>query len=120
MRIVELDRNLVGKRAPIVVAASKPAYNIGQRARDEKVLLHEPQSLAQAGRIVGIEHPRQCFGRELLRERAHEIAVAEFLKVKVVRRGGAPQSKGFDGSAAISNYRKVARDAEQPGRLPNL
>ena len=93
MRIVELDRDLVGKRAPIGVAASKPSHDIGKRACDKKILLHEPQPLPPAGRIVGIQHSRQRFGGQLLRERANEIAVAEFLKVKVIRRGGDPQAK---------------------------
>ena len=93
MRIVELDRDFVGKRAPIGVAASKPSHDIGKRAGDEKILLHEPQPLPQAGRIVGIQHSRQRFGGQLFRERADEIAVAEFLKVKIIRRSGSPQSK---------------------------
>ena len=93
MRIVELNRNFVGKRAPIGVAASKPSYNIGKRACNEKILLHEPQSLPQACRIVWIQHSRQRFGGQLLRKRTDEIAVAEFLEVKVIRRGGGPESK---------------------------
>jgi len=93
MRIVELDRDFVGKSAPISVAASKPSYNIGKRARDQKVLLHEAQPLAQACRIVRIQYSCQRFGGELLRKRANEIAVAEFLKIKVIRRSGGPQSK---------------------------
>ena len=93
MRIVELDRDLVGKRAPVGVAAPEAPHDIGQRAGDEEILLHKAQPLPQAGRIVGIQHARQRFGGQLLRKRAHEIAVAEFLKVKVVRRGGGPQPK---------------------------
>ncbi len=93
MRIVELDCGLVGQRVPIGVAAPEASDDIGQRACDEKVLLHESQSLSPAGRIVGIQHSRQSLGGQLLCERAHEIALAEFLKVKVIRRGGSPQAK---------------------------
>ena len=42
MRVVKLNRDLVGKRAPIGVAAPESSYDIGERACDEKVLLHEP------------------------------------------------------------------------------
>ena len=54
-----LDRRTLGKQAPLRVAASESPDEIGQRAGDQKVLLHEPQLLATRRRIVGIEDPRQ-------------------------------------------------------------
>ena len=90
MRIVELDRYLVGKRAPIGVAASKASHDISKRACDKKILLHEPQPLTQACRIIGIQNSRERFGGQFLRQRAYEIAVAEFLEIKVIRRSGHP------------------------------
>ena len=41
MRIVELDGDFFRKRAPIGVALPEAAHEIGQRAGDEKILLHE-------------------------------------------------------------------------------
>src|SRR5208337_2836552 len=52
MRVVELDCDLVGERGPTGVAASKRSYDIGKRTGDEKVLLYEPQALAQARRVI--------------------------------------------------------------------
>src|SRR5260370_9009071 len=104
MCMVEVDRNLVGKGAPIGVAATKPPYDIGQRACDKKILLNEPQPLPQACRIAGIQHSRQRVGGQLLRQCAAEIAVAEFLEVTVIRRPCGPQWKETDGSPAIPHY----------------
>ena len=67
-----------GKRAPIVVVAAEAAHEIGQRAGDEEVFLHEAQRLAHAGGIVGIEHAGDRLGSQRLRQCADEIAAAEF------------------------------------------
>jgi hypothetical protein len=40
--VVELDGDLLGKRAPVGVAPAESPDQIRQRASDEKVLLHEP------------------------------------------------------------------------------
>ena len=93
MCIVELDRDFLGKRAPIGVIATKASHDISKRAGDKKILLNEPQALPQARGVVRIKHSGQRLGGKLLCQRAHEITVAEFLKVEVVRRGGGPQSK---------------------------
>ena len=47
---------LSGSGVPIVVGAAETAHDVGQRAGDEEILLHEAQALAHAGGIVGIEH----------------------------------------------------------------
>jgi hypothetical protein len=46
MCIVHLNRDFVRKQTPIQVATLESPNCIGQRARYEKVLLHEPQALA--------------------------------------------------------------------------
>ena len=45
MRVVELDRRLVGKCAPVGVGTAEAPDEIGERACDEEILLHEAQSL---------------------------------------------------------------------------
>ena len=45
VRIVELDGDFLGKRAPVGVALPEAPHEIGQRAGDEKILLHKTQSL---------------------------------------------------------------------------
>ena len=70
VRVVELDGDFLGKRAPVGVAAPEAAHEIGQRAGDQEILLQEPQPLASCCGVVGIQHARQRFGRERLGQRA--------------------------------------------------
>ncbi len=94
MGIVELNGNFIGKRVPIV-ADAEAAYQIGERTGDEEIFLHEAQRLASACGIVGIEDAGDGFGRQGLRESAHEIATAEFLKVKVIRARPRPTGEEY-------------------------
>ena len=114
MRVVELDGDLLGKRVPIGVAAPEAPHQIGQRAGDQKILLHEAQSLPHARRVVGIEHPREGFGRERLGHRADEIAVAELLEIEVIGRRRGPEPQRVDGLAAVADDGPIERDADQP------
>ena len=74
VRVVELDGDLLGQRAPVGVAAPEAPHEVGQRAGDEEILLHEAQALAHARGVVGVEHARERFGRERLGQRADEVA----------------------------------------------
>ncbi len=114
--IVELDGDLLGQRAPVVIGAPEPSDQIGERAGDEKVLLHEPQPLALGGRVIGVEHPSERLGRERLRQRADELAMAERLEIEVVGRGGLPEAQRVDRLAAIAHHWPIERPANQRGR----
>ena len=109
MRVVELNGDLVGKCAPISVAVPETPHDIGQRTGGQKILLHEPQALAPARRIVGIQYPGQSFGGQRFGHRANEITVAERLEIKVIRRTGGPQSEGVDRLAAVADDRADRR-----------
>ena len=106
-----------GSAVPIGIAAPETPDQIGQRAGDQEILLHEAQALPMAGRIIGIQHPRQRFGSECLGQRADEIAAAELLKIEVIRRGRGPQPKRVDGLAAVSDDRTIIWNADQTGGL---
>src|SRR5262245_38116280 len=116
VRVVELDGDFLGERAAIAVAAPKAAHEICEGTGDEKVFLYEAQALAHARGIVGIENPGYGFGRQPLGHRADELAMAEDLKVEVIRGGGRPEAKGVDGLATVAHHRAVERDADQRGR----
>ena len=45
VRVVELDGDLLGQRAPVGVAAAEAPHEVGQRAGDQEILLHEAQPL---------------------------------------------------------------------------
>ena len=54
MRIIELDGDFLWQCAPVGVTAPEAPHQIGQRTGNEEILLHETQSLAHAGRVVGV------------------------------------------------------------------
>ena len=116
VRIVKLHGNLLGKRAPVGVGASESSNQVGQRAGDEKVLLHEAQPLPLGRGVVGIEHPSERFGLERLRHRADELTVAERLEIEVVGRGRRPQPERVDRLAAIAHHGPIERKADQRRR----
>ena len=117
MGVVELDGGLLGERAPVGVAAPEAAHEVGQRAGDQEILLHEAQPLPLARGVVGVQHARERFGRERLGHRADEVAAAEHLEVEVVRRGRGPEAERVDGLAAVADHRAIEGDADQAGRL---
>ena len=116
MRVVELYRDLVGQRGPLVAGGAEPADRVGERARHQEVPLQEAQSLPCRGRVVRIEHARQRFGRERLSQRADEVAAAELLEVEVVRRCGRPQAQRIDGASAVADHGTVVRNADERRR----
>ena len=85
MGIVELNRNLAGKGAPVSAAGgAKAPDDIRQRTGNQKIFLHETQRLAPARRIVGIEHAGERFRLQGFRYRGDEIALAELLEIEEI------------------------------------
>src|SRR4029453_1648867 len=64
VRIIELNSNFVGWFLPVGVGPSEATDKIGERAGDEKILLHKTQSLSLRRVVVGIQHPGERFGLE--------------------------------------------------------
>src|SRR2546430_1853440 len=77
---------------------------VGPGAGNQKILLHDPQSLSHARRVVGIQDAGQGLGFEGLGHRPDEFAVAEHLEVEVVRRGRGPEPKCVDCLAAVAYH----------------
>ena len=113
MRIVHLDRDPFRQRAPVGIGAAEPPHEVGKRAGDEKIFLHEAQCLPHARRVVGIEHPRKRLGRERSGQSADKIAATELLEIEIVRRGGRPQTQRVDRLAAVTDHRSIKWDADQ-------
>ena len=111
--IIELDGDLFRKRAPIGVSLPETAYEIGQRASDEKILLHKAQALPHACVVVGIQYPRQRFGLERLGQRPDEIAAAEFLKIEVIVRRCGPEPERIDSLAAVAHHGTIEWNADK-------
>ena len=116
MRVVELNRDLLGQRGPIIAGGAEAADKIGQRAGDEKVFLKESQTFAFRRVIVRIQHARDRFGGKRFGQRADKIAAAELREVKIIRRLDGPQAQRVDGFAAVADHRPVIRNADQRRR----
>ena len=65
---------LSGSALQSALRAPEAPHEVGQRAGDEEIFLHEAQPLPHARRVVGIEHAGQRFGGERLGQRADEVA----------------------------------------------
>ena len=119
VRVVQLDGNFFRKGVPISVTSFEATYEISQRAGDEKIFLHEAKPLSEAGGVVRVEDPCECFGFERLSYRADKISVTERMKLEVIGRLRSPKTKGVDVLASISHYRPVIGDPDQGGPLAN-
>src|SRR5580658_9630804 len=113
MRVVKLDGGLLGKHVPVVIAAAEAPHEIGQRTRYEKIFLYETQLLPAAGGIIGVKHARNGLGHQGLRHGSNEIAVAEDLKIEVIRSTRGPQSESVDGFSAIADHGPIKRHTDQ-------
>ena len=114
MRIVHLDRRLVGQRPPIRVRFAKSAHDIAERTGDKEIFLHQPELAPLHRMIVGIENARQRFRVKRFGDRGDEIAAAELLEVETLRGGGAPEPQCVDRVAAIADHRPVIGNADEP------
>ena len=103
MRVVELDRRLVGERAEVVHPAEVVAQQVLQGGGDEEELLPQPQFLPRGRFVAGVEHARDRFQAHALAERADMVAAVELVEVE--RRGGAggPQAQGVGVAADCSS-----------------
>src|SRR5262245_31558926 len=113
MRVIQLNRCLLRKLIPVSVVPQKSPDEIGQRAGDQKVLLHETQSLPNRGGIVRVEYASEGFRFESGAERTDEIARAEFPEIEIVRRGRCPEPESIDGLASVAHYGTVERNSKQ-------
>jgi hypothetical protein len=57
MRVVQLDRRLVGKLMGRMARADEATHDVLQGGGGQQVLLLQPEFLALVGRVVGIEDP---------------------------------------------------------------
>jgi hypothetical protein len=72
MRVVELDGDVVRKRAPIGVAARKCCTRSASEHATRSIL-HEAQSLAERRRVVEVEHAVKVSAWRVAAS-AHEVA----------------------------------------------
>src|ERR1700742_3878981 len=116
MRIIELNSRLFGKRFPITVPLAKPTNEIGERASDQEILLHQAQRTSLLGMVVGIEDAGQRFRAKRFSDRSHEIAAAKTLKIESMRGRSTPQAQRIDRIAAIADDGAIIGNADERRR----
>ncbi len=113
MRVVELDGHFVGQGMPVAVEATEAADDVGQRRRDEEILLSEPQASAGRGRIVRVEDAGEVLGRHLVVHGGEEVAPIEFAEVEVVGVDGLPQAESVDRLASVADDRAIVGNGKE-------
>ena len=83
-----------------LVRLPEAPHQVAQGTGDQEIFLNKAQALAEAGRIVRIQHPRERFRSQSLRDGADEVAVAECFEIEGVGGGCGPEAEGVDGLAA--------------------
>ena len=82
-----------------------------QRARDEEVLLQQPQLFTDLRFVVGVKHLGDVLGDHLILDRAVVVPGVERLQCQCVDRVGAPQRQGVAGVDAVALDRGAVVDA---------
>ena len=110
VRVVQLDRHVVGKRNELAVLLLVPPEKILQRRRGEEELLAQPQLVARGGIVAGIEHARDRFEAHAVGERAHVVAAVEVVEAQRIGRARGPQSQRVDVPAVPTGDRRIEAD----------
>ena len=120
--VVELDDDLVGECRPVGVAEPEPADDVPQRARDQEILLLEPQFPAGLRAVAGVEHLGEVLRAHLRLDGFRVPAGVEQVQVERLPAGpGAPQPDDVDRLGAEARHQHVAglgphRLARHPAR----
>ena len=107
MRVVQLDRHVVGERRELAVLRLVPAQQVLQRRRREEVLLPQPQLVAGGRFVARVEHPRDRLQAHAVGQRADVIAAVEVLEPQRVRRLRRPEPQRIDVAPAPADERRV-------------
>ena len=121
MRVVQLDRDMVGQRRKLAVLRLVPPQQILQRCRREEELLAQPELVARGRLVAWIEHARDRLETHPVRERADVIAAVELLERDRIHRPRGPQAQRVDVMAAPARDRRVVRDGiDRLRRAPDI
>jgi hypothetical protein len=107
VRVVQLDRRVIGQLLPGALALFEGAEDVGDRARHEEVLLFEPQLLALLSCVVRVEHLGDILHFDLLFDRARVVALVEQIEIEVARRARGPQPQCVHGVGVVTDDKRV-------------
>ena len=110
MRVVELNRGVVGQGADVAELFDVATDEIEQRGRSEEIFLPQPQLLAGRGRVARIEHLGDRLGAHGVRKGADVVAGVEGVELQRVDGARRPQSQRIDVTTAPTDDRRVVAD----------
>ena len=115
MRVVQLDGDLVRQRLERVPVSAVAPQDVLERARDQEVLLPEPELAARVDAVVRVEDLGQVLGLHLLVHGRRVVALAEVLEVElpVGARGPEPQ-RVHVGAAPADDRHVVGHPDDRP------
>ncbi len=118
VRVVELERDAVGDRVPVLVV-DDPVEQVTERRSHEEVLLLQAQLLALRRRVLRVEDLRDVLGVRLAAHGGLVVAGVEGLEVERLGRARAPQPERVDVPGAVPGYEVVVGDGlDRPAGRP--
>ncbi len=85
VRIVELNRNLVGQVAQILMLFAEAIKHILQRGAYEEILLLEPEFFSHRSCVIGVKNLGNIFSLVLVGNRLDVIAGIKMSQIKITR-----------------------------------
>ena len=107
MRVVKLDRGLVGQVADMTERLDMSAHQVLQRRRNEEILLPQPQFLPGRRGVRRVQHLGDRLGLNLFGQRPGVVAVVERIQPKRIGGSSRPQPQRIDAPAAPSDGGRV-------------
>ncbi len=107
MRVVELDRGMVGQQRQLTVQLLVPADEILQRRGCEEEFLTQPQDFAGRCFVAGIQDARNRLEPNAIGQRADVVAAIEVLERNRIGGARGPQPKRIHAPAAPTGDRRV-------------
>ena len=126
MRVVELDRDLLGETVehaeaerPVeqLVALLVAPDDVLEGRRHEEVLLRQAQRLALAEVVVRVEDSADVLRARPTQDRADVVAAVELVEVELAHRAGAPEAQRVDGLRPVARDRRVVRRRQHVVRV---
>ncbi len=107
MRVIEVNRHLVGQLFDPVVGLEVAPQQVLQRGADKKVFLLQAQLATVLGAVIRIQHTRHVFRGILGFDRRGVVALVEQGQVDHLGRGGRPQPEGIDRTGAVARHQGI-------------
>src|SRR5262245_57295091 len=104
MRIVELNRESPREGRAWLAADFEQLQHVLQRARDEEVLLRKPQTFADLGLVVRVQHLREILRNDFVLDGRVVVARVEGLEVERLDGFGAPEPQRVARVDPIARY----------------